>query len=164
MARYEKYYIRRLKFNPLEEKMSRIEITRTINAPVDKVFKTVSDISEFSKAIPHIVNVDILSDIKSGIGTRFRETRLMRGKETTAELEVTEYTENEQIRIVSDTHGTVWDTVFTVKSIEDQTELAMTMDATAYKLIPKLMNPLIKSMLTKAIAQDMDAVKVYCEK
>jgi len=144
--------------------MSRIEITRTINAPVNKVFKTVSEIQEFSKAIPHIVNVEILSDVKSGVGTRFRETRLMKGKEATTELEVTEYKENEYVRIVSDTHGTVWDTVFTVKSMEGQTELAMMMDAKAYKLLPKIMNPFIKGMLKMAIAKDMDAVKLFCEK
>jgi len=37
------------------------------------------------------------------------------------------------------------------------------MDANAYKLVPKLMNPLIKGMIQKAIENDMDAVKTYCE-
>ena len=40
----------------------------------------------------------------------------------------------------------------------------MTMDAKAYQLLPKLMNPLIKGMIKKAIMQDMDLVKIYCEK
>jgi hypothetical protein len=144
--------------------MPKIEITRMIDAPVDKVFRTVSEINEFSKAIPHIIRTEILSDVKSGVGTHFRETRLMKGKEATTELEVTEYIENERVRIVSDTHGTLWDTIFTVKSVAGQTELIMTMHAKAYKLLPKLMNLLIKGMVKTAIAQDMDAVKAFCEK
>lgn len=144
--------------------MPRANITRLINAPVAKVFETVSDISQFSQALPHIVNVEFLSEQKNGVGARFRETRLMNGKEASTELEVTEYVENERVRLVADSHGTVWDTVFTVKTTNAQTELTMVMDAKAYKLLPKLMNPLVMIMIKKAIMQDMDAVKAYCEK
>ncbi len=78
--------------------------------------------------------------------------------------EVTEYVENQRVRLVSDTGGTIWDTVFTVKPADGGTELNMTMDANAHKLLPKLMNPLIMGMVKKFIEQDMDAVKEFCEK
>ena len=41
--------------------MPRMTVTRTIDAPVDLVFNTVADISQFSQAIPHIVNVEFLT-------------------------------------------------------------------------------------------------------
>ena len=113
---------------------------------------------------PRIVNVEFLSDVRSGVGTRFRETREMDGKKATTELEVTEYVDNERVRIVSDTHGTVWDTVFSVREIDGKTELEMVMDANAYKLLPKLVNPLIKGAIRKAIEADLDGVKAHCEK
>lgn len=144
--------------------MNRITSTRTINAPVDVVFKTVADIKNFSKAIPQIVNVEMLSDVTSGVGTRFRETRNMNGRKASTELEVTEYEENNRIRLVSDTHGTIWDSVFTVKEKDDQTELTLVMDAKAYKMMSKFMNPLMKRMIQKALEKDMDAVKIYCER
>lgn len=143
--------------------MTRITVTRTINAPIDVVFRTVADIREFSKALPHVVKWEFLSDVQSGVGTRFRETRLMKGKEATTELEVTEHVENDRVRMVADTHGTVWDTVFSVTSGDGNTTLAMTMDANAYKLLLKLMNLLIKGMITKAVEKDMDLVKAFCE-
>lgn len=143
--------------------MSRTVVTRTIKAPVDKVFRTIAHIDQYSEAVPHIVSVEILTDVKSGVGTRFKETRLMKGKEASTELEVTEYVENDRIRLVSDSGGTIWDTVFTVKAAEGGTELNMTMDATAHKLLPKFINPLIMGMVRKFIEQDMDAVKVFCE-
>ena len=143
--------------------MAEITLVRSINAPIDMVFKTVADIGNFSKAIPGIVKVEFLSEQQSGVGTRFYETRLMKGKEASTELEVTEYIENEHVRIVSDTHGTVWDTIFTVEPAGESVKLEMTMDARAYKLMPKLMNSLVMKMISNAIESDMDSVKHYCE-
>ena len=143
--------------------MSRTIVTRRIEAPVDRVFETVADIGNFSKAISRIVNVEFMSEQRLGVGTRFKETRLMNGREAVVELEVTEFVRDDHVRLVSDTHGTVWDTVFRVSDVGGATELVMTMDANAYKLLPKLMNPLIKGMIKKAIETDMDSVKTFCE-
>jgi len=143
--------------------MTRTVVQRRINAPVDRVFDVIAHVNNFSKAVEPIKKVEFLSDVQKGIGTRFLETRVMKGKEMTVELEVTEYVANDHVRIVSDTHGTVWDTVFKVTPQGDQTELVMTMDANAHKLLPKLVNPLIKGMIQKYLEQDMDAVKQYCE-
>src|SRR6185295_361887 len=89
----------------------RLVVMRTIDAPIDVVFRTVADITQFSRALPHIVKVEFLSDARLGAGTRFRETRLMKGKENVTELEVTEYVENDRVRLVADNHGVVWDSV-----------------------------------------------------
>ena len=62
--------------------------TRTINGPIERVFETVSNVEKFSRAVPHITNVEFLTDEKTGVGARFRETRIMRGKEATTELTV----------------------------------------------------------------------------
>ena len=144
--------------------MNRYTVTRTINAPIEDVFKTVADIAEFSKALPHVVKYEFLSDRHSGVGTRFRETRLMSGKEEITDLEVTEYAANDRVRIVADSHGTIWDTMFTVAAENENTILTMDMDAKAYKLLPKLMNRLVKGMIIKGVEKDMDFVKSYCEK
>ncbi len=134
-----------------------------ISAPVERVFDTIAHIQNFSKAVPHIVNVEILSDTQSGVGTRFRETRSMKGREMTTELEVTEYVKDEAIRIVSDEGGTVWDTLFTVEPKSERTLLTLSMDARPYKTIPKLLVPLMTRFLRRAVMRDMEAVKAYCE-
>jgi hypothetical protein len=109
--------------------MSRTTVTRIIDAPLERVFETVAHFENFSKAVPHIVDTQPLSEIRSGVGTRFRETRLMHGKKASTELEVTEYVENEHVRMVADVGGTVWDSVFRVSSPEDQVDLTVAMDA-----------------------------------
>ena len=143
--------------------MAQITATRTIAAPVTQVFDTVAHIENFQKAVPHITEVEFLTDEHRGVGTRFRETRLMRGREATTELEVTDYVPNERIRFVSDAGGTVWDTVFTVRPTEEGTDLSMIMDARPHKLMARLTTPLIGGMVRKAVESDMDAVKAYCE-
>jgi carbon monoxide dehydrogenase subunit G len=135
-----------------------------IEAPPARVFRSVAHIEEFSKAVPGIVRVEFLTGQHTGKGTRFRETRLLRGKESSVDLEVTEYEPDARVRLVSDTHGTVWDTVFTVTPEGSASVLAMTMDATGRGLVPKIMNVLIKGMVQKAIASDLASVKAYCER
>lgn len=143
--------------------MPRIILSRIIDAPLEVVFTTVAEISEFSKAIPRIVDYEFLSDIQSGAGTRFRETRRFKNKDTTTDLEITEFVKNEHVRIVTDSHGTVWDTVFSVHQLDEGVELTLKMDALAHRLLPKLMNPLVMGMIKKVIAKDMDDIKNYCE-
>jgi hypothetical protein len=144
--------------------MSTIKISRQIQAPVNEVFRTISDIRNFSKAVPEIIDVEFLSETKSGVGTRFRETREFKGREAATELEVTEFVENDHIRIVSDTQGTIWDSLFTVSKKESGCELILEMEARPYKFLSKIMTPLMKGFISKALERDMDAVKAYCEK
>ena len=145
--------------------MSRWVVSRTIGAPVDVVFSTVADIGQFSRAIPHIVKVEYLSDIRSGVGAKFRETRDMGGRQATTELEVTEWVKNDHVRMVADSHSVVWDSVFTVRPDRGGTQLTLTMDAVARGLLPKLMVTFfIRGVLQKALEGDMDSVKAFCER
>lgn len=138
-------------------------LTRHIEAPVETVFTAVADIDHFSAAVPHITEVEFLSERRSGVGTRFRETRLVRGREATNELEVTEYVEDEQVRFVSNAGGTLWDTTFTTEPREGGTLLTMRMEARPQTLLARLMTPLMKRMIKSEIEKDLDLVKSYCE-
>lgn len=143
--------------------MTRTIIQRKINAPIEKVFRTVADVEQFSKAIPHILKVEFLTENKTGIGACFRETRKMKDKAITTQLEVTEYIENDHVRMVASDHGITWDTVFSVRRENGQTVLNMTMDATTNNFFKNIMLYIIKSMVQKSIEQDMDSVKTFCE-
>lgn len=144
--------------------MIQFTTSRTINAPIETVFSAISDPTQFSKAVPHILNIEFLSDVKSGVGTKFRETRMMGKKEATTELEITECVENEHIRIVTESNGTLWDTVMSVKESGEQTQLNMAMDARTSGFFSNIMVKMIKGMIQKALEKDMDCLKEYCEK
>jgi len=118
----------------------------------------------FPERAEAIASVEFLTDQKSGVGTRFRETRIMKGRENVAELEVAEQVENERIRMVCDEGGTVWDTVFLFEPSGEGTRLEMTMDAWPHKLMAKLTIPIVNLMIKKFIQQDMEEIKAWCEK
>ena len=144
--------------------MNTFHVTRTIDAPVEAVFRTVSDIREFSKVLPHVIEYEFLTETQLGVGTRFRETRLISGNKAITELEVTEFVENDRVRLVADSHGAIWDTLFTVEPVDAMVLLTMTMEARAYKFLPRIMNRLFKRMIQKAVERDMDMVKQHCER
>ena len=143
--------------------MKSIHITRTIDAPLEAVFQTVSDVRNFRDAVPHITHVEFLTEQQIGEGTRFRETRSMNGREQAVELDVAEYVENERVRMISDAGGTIWDSLFSVSPADGRVKLDMQMDIKPHTFIAKIMTPLIRGMVVKGVAADMDAVKAYCE-
>lgn len=136
----------------------------TIAAPVEDVFDTVAHIDRFSEAVPSIREVEFLSEVRRGVGARFREIREMNGREGSTVLEVIEYEQNERVRIVSDAGGATWDTVFTTMPTTNGTELAMVMEAKPHTLLARISTPMIKGMVAKAIQSDLDAVKEFCER
>lgn len=143
--------------------MKPIHISRSISAPLDLVFQTVSDVRNFREAVPHITHVEFLSDQQFGAGTRFRETRLMNGREQTVELEVAEYIDNDRVRMISNTGGTIWDTMFTVSKGSENVTLAMQMNIESHTLFARMVTPLIRGMVVKGVKSDMDSVKAFCE-
>jgi hypothetical protein len=74
------------------------------------------------------------------------------------------YIENERIRIVNETHGTLWDSIFTVASDDGVTMLTMLMDATTNRFLPKLVLALVCLLIRKAVEKDIDGVKALCER
>lgn len=143
--------------------MKPIIISRTIDAPLERVFKTISDVRNFRNAVPHIINVEFISEQQVGAGTRFLETRVMNGREQTVELEVAEYVDNQRVRMISDEGGTIWDTLFTVSQGSTNVTLDMQMDIKPHTLFARLMTRLIRKMVVKAVESDLDAVKEFCE-
>lgn len=146
-----------------DDRMLTVRTTRTIHAPLELVFHTLATPEEFSRAVPGIVDIEFLTEQTSGVGTRFRETREIRGRRSSTVLEVTEYERDDHIRLVADQGGTVWDTVFSVRPQGDAVEMTMVMECRPYRLLARLMNVLIIRVIRRLIDSDMDALKTWCE-
>ena len=141
----------------------RVKSTERIQADHNFVFQTISEIENYSQAVPAIQNIEFLSEQRVGQGTKFRETRAMNGREAEATLEVTEYSPPDSIRIISHEGGTTWDTLFEVIGDSQSCSLTLCMDATPHHFFAKLLTPVILGMVRKGIEGDMQAVKEYCE-
>ena len=143
--------------------MASVTVIRSIHAPVNIVFQTVADADRFAQAISGVTKLEFLSTHSTGVGTRFRQSRSMNGKEATMDFEVTEYVKDKHVRIINETHGTIWDSLITLEAQEPTTKLTMHMIAKSNRLVPRLLLPLICLFITKAVGRDFDAVKIYCE-
>ena len=67
--------------------MTRIEASRTIRAPREEVFDLTTTIEDYADVVPTIVDVEVLTEQRSGPGTRFRETRRAGRRAVTSEHE-----------------------------------------------------------------------------
>ncbi len=144
--------------------MTQFTINIAIDAPVAVVFDAISNVENFPNTVPEIRKTEFVTARKRGVGTVFRETRLMGGsKEIVTELEVTEYEPDHRVRMVNETHGTVWDTTMTVHPEGEGTRLELTMDATAKNVLPRMMNRVLRRTIHKAVAKHYGHVKAYCE-
>lgn len=141
-----------------------VTFTRVIEAPMDRVFLTLSQPEHFSEAIPNIIKIEIVSATKSGVGTRFRESRDMNGKLAVAEMEITELVNNHRLRLVSELAGTTWDSLFALAAQGNNTHLELHMIASSNNLASRLMTPLLFGFVAKAIDGDMAHIKAYCER
>ncbi len=143
--------------------MKPVRVSRQIAAPLEIVFRTISDARYFCDAVPHITKIEFVSDQHSGTGTRFRETRDTNGRIETVELEIAEFVENDRVRMISDAGGTIWDTLFTVSQRAGDVEMKMQMDIIPHTILARIMTRLIRRMVVKGVEADMDAIKMYCE-
>lgn len=133
---------------------------RSIRAAPERVFRTVADPEEFQRAIPGGATVEYLGATRSGVGTKFRATRLVKGKLSAFDLEVTEFVPGSRIKMVNVTHGTEWVSVFSVRPAGAETLLELTMDADPDRFMMRFMAPMVQ----KALDTGMDAVKAFCER
>lgn len=138
-------------------------VIRQIQAPIELVFERISDVRRFKEVNEDILGIEFLGEQQSGVGTRFKETRNMNGRTSTTTLELTECVDNGHVRFVSDEGGAIWDTVMRVQAKDGGTELSMVMDALPHKFMARIVMPLIKGMVTKAVVADMDKLKAWCE-
>ena len=61
-------------------------LSRHVETPVDRVFEVFSDIPRSHEMVDQIVRIEMLTDGPVGVGTRWRETRMMFKREATEEL------------------------------------------------------------------------------
>lgn len=68
-----------------------IQVTHTLPAPPERVFEGLTNLEKAGAWMPHLARIERLDGGAAGVGSRWRETRIMYGKEATEEFEVTTF-------------------------------------------------------------------------
>ncbi len=146
--------------------MPGISVSCQVNAPAERVFAHATNFAETASFIEGISKSEVLTDGPVGVGTRFRETRIMFKRECTEEMEITEFEPNERYVLQADSHGSLYVTTITFTPEDGGTNVTMDFRAEAHSLMAKLMTPLAKMMtntMKKCVESDLACLKEHSE-
>lgn len=146
--------------------MPSITVERSIRATPERVFDVSTNVREWADIVPAITRVEVLTDGPVGLGTRFRETRKMFGKEATEEMEFVQFERPRRYALGAESHGCRYLTSFEVVPNGDESRLVMTFTGEPQTFAAKLMSFVMKPMMKKMAdmcAKDLEAVKARAE-
>ena len=145
----------------------KITAEETINAPIEKVFEVFSDIGKIEERITDIVKSEILSDTKEGLGTRWRETRVMFGKEATEEMEITGFESPKSYKVEAKSHGMHYISTYHFESVdENTTKVTLEFMGKPLTFGARLMSAMfffMQGSTKKAFQKDMAELKAHLE-
>lgn len=139
----------------------------TIDAPVETVFEGFADFEQAADRVDAIESVEMLTDGPTRMGTQFKETRTMFGRQATETMEVTEFRQNRLITVSADSCGSHFDTRFQFTPQGDKTKVDVEMNIQAQTWIARLMAPigfLMKGQMTKMMTADFNQIRDWCER
>lgn len=143
------------------------QFERTIDAPPDRVFEVASDFAGAPRRISAITRVEMLTEGPVRVGTRFRETRTMFGREATEEMTVTEFDAGHRYVLGCENHGTRYRSEVRVAPHgEGQSTIVMTFEARPLTMIARVLGVLTKPMVKKVVQaceKDLDDLKAAVE-
>ena len=104
--------------------MASITVSTHVAAPVERVFEVFTELDKAAERIPDIVGLEILSEGPFGLGTRWRETRVMFKKEATEEMWVTAFDPPKSYSVEAESHGMRYSTLFSFAPDGDGTAVS----------------------------------------
>lgn len=90
----------------------RVTATVSIRAPVARVFDVFTDVAHCAGRITGVKKAEILSEVRSGKGLRWQETRVMFGKDAAVDKEITAIEAPRSYRVESRVDGTNYISTF----------------------------------------------------
>lgn len=139
-----------------------LKLTRTIAAPPERVFAVSTDIRRCQEFVDGIERTEVLTDGPVGLGTRFRETRVMFGKEATEEMEVVTYEPPHKWAVSAESCGCRYHTEMRYVPDGDGTriEWEMTSEPLSFvaRVMSALMTPLMKGTMVKCLESDLACI------
>ncbi len=137
--------------------MAVFESSIHIDAPTDRVYDIITDLHGAQERIEGIKALEVLTDGEFGVGTRFRETRVMFGKEATEEMEVTEVNPGKSYATGAESCGCKYHSVIGVEPDGEGSRLTMSMQATPMTLVGKVMSGVMSLMMKRVIRKCFEA-------
>lgn len=146
--------------------MASCSVTISIDAPQSRVFEVFADLESAPTRVRGIKKLELLTPGPVGKGTRFRETRVMMGKEATEVMEVMSFDAPRSYEVEANSCGCRYFSRLEFAPSGSSTNVTMTFSATPLTFFAKLMSPLGALMMKScraAMQRDFDDLKAAIE-
>lgn len=136
----------------------RIIVSRRIGAPIEEVFRLMTDVAAWPEVIKAIERVEVINPGPEGIvpGTRFRETRTMFGQKAVEEMKFAEISPPERFVLTAYNHGTHYRAEHLLTRDGDGTLVRLVFEGVPETWIARLLSPLAYFM-TGQVRQQLAA-------
>jgi uncharacterized protein YndB with AHSA1/START domain len=144
-----------------------ITCSQHINASPERVFAASTDVPRWPETISAITKTELLTDGPVGIGTRFRETRVMFGKEASETMTFARFDPPREYMLTAESHGCKYETTFTFTPDAGGTRVDMNFKGEPQTFMSKamaaVMAPMLKGTMVKCITKDLQDLKANLE-
>jgi uncharacterized membrane protein len=139
-----------------------------IAAPVEDVWKVISDIKNSPDFISAIEEIKILEEPDQGLkGLKWEETRTMFGQSAKETMWITDYAENQYYQTRAERPGVVYISRLMLEDQQNTTKLSMGFEAVATRLGTKIVSAItgliFKKATRNAIKGDLEDIKKHLE-
>jgi len=146
--------------------MTVVRADSQVAAPPERVFDLYTDFEHASARVKGISRIEVLTPDPVGVGTRFRETRVMMGREATEEMQVARYERPNFVELTAASCGCLYRKTFQFHPAAGGTRVVVEFRATPAAWWARLMVPLaflFKGMLRKCLLADLADLKAAAE-
>jgi carbon monoxide dehydrogenase subunit G len=142
--------------------MNGFEMTEHISRSPEDVFAVLSDPTRATAFLDNIRESRQLTDGPIAVGTKFRETRVVNGREATADLVVSDYEPNTHVGISTEAEGISVAYHYRLVPEDGGTRLTWTCELEASRL-RKMMLPMVAAIMKKEDGNHLKLLKSYLE-
>lgn len=145
-----------------------VSVSRTIDAPVDVVWRVSTDLKNLPNVVSAVVELDILEGGETfDVGTRWRETRKLMRQEPTEEMYVSAVEPQRGFTVEADNGAVHYVSTYAFEPVSDAgTEATMTftaMPTTSQNMVMTLLGKLGIRMMRKSLKKDLDDIAAASE-
>ena len=148
--------------------MKTIEMSIDIEAPPEKVFTLATDIERLPERIPSITKIEMLTEGPVGVGTKFRETRVMFKKEATEEMEFTSFDPDHSYVLEAESMGSHYTSTITFTPNGSGTTMTWAFHAEPLSAFSKIAGSLLFAVFAgatrRALLEYLEAIKLEAER
>lgn len=147
--------------------MKPIVIEIEIDAPIERVFSTFTDVQGWPEIIKTMTKIELLTDGPVGLGTRFRETRLVCKKAVHEEMEFKVFEPPTRYVLEATSHSTHYISTFNFSDQAGSTALQMSFAAKHQTFVAKTIGGFLlfflRGMTKRMLTADLNATKQAIE-